>query len=103
MTAQSSASQGNSKDVQPRNPFAGTGIQVIGIVRNFDSTQGKDGKLYHNLYLTTTANPDLKVGLSSPPDPNRFQVGSLAKITIRLHSWQKEGRSGMMLLEDSSL
>lgn len=83
----------------PRNPFAGTGIAVIGIVRTFSSSQGKDGKLYHDLYLTTAANPDLKISLLAPPDPMRFQLGSLVKIMVRLASWQKDSRSGMMLVE----
>ncbi|MGR0479870.1 MAG: hypothetical protein ACTFAL_00290 [Candidatus Electronema sp. V4] len=90
------------KESANRNPFAGTGIAVIGIVRHFASQQGKDGKLYHDLFLTTAANPDLKISLLASPDPSRFQIGSPAKIMVRLQSWQKESRSGMMLKEVAS-
>ncbi len=83
----------------PRNPFAGTGIVVQGIVRTFSSTQGKNGKLYHDLYLTTGANPDLKVSLLNPPDPVKFQLGAMVKMLVRLASWKNDKGSGMMLVE----
>ncbi len=89
-----------SNETTPKsNPFSGTGIVVVGIVRHFASSQGKDGKLYHDLYLTTAANPDLKISLLASPDPSRFQIGSTTKIMVRLASWQKETRSGMTLKE----
>jgi hypothetical protein len=60
-----------SQNQAPRNPFAGTGIAVIGIVRHFASQQGKDGKLYHDLFLTTSANPDLKISLPALSSAHR--------------------------------
>ena len=93
----------NQKDAgqssAPRNPFSGTGIIVQGIVRTFASTQGKNGKLYHDLYLTTGANPDLKISLLNPPDPLKFQIGSMVKMVVRLASWKSEKGSGIMLVE----
>ncbi len=83
----------------PRNPFAGTGIVVKGLVRTFGSKQGKDGSLYHDLYLTTAANSEVKISLLGPPDPARFVIGSLVNILVRLAPWQKESRSGMVLKE----
>lgn len=85
----------------PRNLFTGTGITVTGIVRTFSSSQGKDGKQYHDLYLVTGSNSDLKISLKSFPDPAKFIVGSTVRIPVMLRSWNKDGRSGMMLVEAS--
>ncbi|MGX9727870.1 MAG: hypothetical protein ACTFAK_11280 [Candidatus Electronema sp. VV] len=85
----------------PRNPFSGTGITVTGMVRTFSSSQSKEGKLYHDLFLVTGSNAELKISLNSAPDPAKFIVGSTVRIPVMLRSWNKDGRSGMMLVEAS--
>lgn len=82
-----------------RNMLSSTCISITGIVRDFQTSTGKEGKVYHDLYLITAANPDLKVSLNSAPESSRFQIGSLAKVNVRLRTWNKDGRSGVMLLE----
>ncbi len=87
-----------------RNVFSGTGVTVIGIVRSFGTeVSPKNGKTYHELYLTTAGNPELKISLLAAPDSNRFQVGSLAKIMVRLHNWKNDKGFGTMLIESVPL
>ena len=86
----------------PRNPFTGTGITVTGIIRTFDTSQGKDGKLYHDLYLATASNPDLKISLKNAPDPAKFILGTVIRIPVMLRAWKnKDGLSGTLLVEAS--
>lgn len=92
--------QSQNPNPAPRNPFTGTGIIVTGIIRTFETSQGNNGKLYHDLYLSTAANPDLKISLKNPPDPTKFILGTIIRIPVMLRSWKnKDGLSGTLLVE----